>query len=434
MDNLNKRKGYAYAVLIAIMIFALLIVMEIFVYNAFMVTKRNELSENYISIEDRVSSVIDTNFNILRGFSAYVQTAEDFNESNVYQFLDLLFEGADTYIRNIGILEDTTIIWNYPPERNQAAIGVDLAKIEGQRERVLKVKNEYAVLLDGPVNLVQGGIGYIIRMPLIRNDEYFGQISIVIDGNKLIEYLEDTQDDFNVHFKILSDNTAIFNEEYEIKEDDLTFVLNSDLFTWNIYLRPEEGWSLGTHWFTIVPFIFMVIAVLCAFKFYNMYIDNKTNRHNAYHDPLTGLYNRHYLYKYAESIFNIAKINQYNIGILVIDIDHFKQINDNHGHKIGDEILVNFSKKMKTELRKGQEIFRIGGDEFIIILENINDNQLLTNIRNRLKKSIEEYAIIPGSDIHISISIGTSMYPEDGLNLDILYNIADHNMYKDKSK
>lgn len=433
MDKLNKRKGYTYAIFIAVIIFILLITIEFFVFNAFKEAKKIELSKNYIAIQDRVNGVIDTNFNILRGFSAYVQTTENFNQADVYQFLDLLFEGTDTYIRNIGILEDTTIIWNYPPEKNQAAIGVDLSKVDGQRERVLKVKNEYAVLLDGPIDLIQGGIGYIIRMPLIRDNKYFGQISIVIDGDKFIQYLEDTQENFNVHFKILSDNTAIFNQEYDIQEDDLNFVISKDLFTWYIYLRPEEGWSPGSHWFIGIPFIFLVLSVLCALKFYNIYMDKKNNQYNTYHDTLTGLYNRHYLYKYAESIFNIAKINQYNIGVMVIDIDHFKQVNDNHGHVIGDEILINFSKKMTSELRKGQEIFRIGGDEFLIIFENLSDHHLLGNIMKRIKKSIEDYEIIPDSNIHITISAGVSMYPEDGLNLDILYNIADHNMYNDKS-
>ena len=213
----------------------------------------------------------------------------------------------------------------------------------------------------------------------------------------------------------------------------MNFVISKDLFTWYIYLRPEEGWSPGSHWFIGIPFIFLVLSVLCGLKFYNVYMDKKNNQYNTYHDTLTGLYNRHYLYKYAESIFNIAKINQYNIGVMVIDIDHFKQVNDNHGHVIGDEILINFSKKMTSELRKGQEIFRIGGDEFLIIFENLSDHHLLGNIMKRIKKSIEDYEIIPDSNIHITISAGVSMYPEDGLNLDILYNIADHNMYNDKS-
>jgi diguanylate cyclase (GGDEF)-like protein len=178
----------------------------------------------------------------------------------------------------------------------------------------------------------------------------------------------------------------------------------------------------------------MMASGVLGFKVYNAYIDSSENKHNATHDALTGLYNRFYLYKYAETLFNIAEINQYNIGLIVLDIDSFKHINDTYGHKCGDEILINFANKMKLELRNGQEMFRIGGDEFVIILENISDRELLQTISDRLKTTIKNYEILSEHKLAISFSSGIAMYPDDGSNFDILYNIADQNMYDDKSK
>ncbi|MCH4887592.1 sensor domain-containing diguanylate cyclase [Acidaminobacter sp. JC074] len=433
--NINqKNKGKILAILFGVLIFSVLLIIEILIYNSVMTEKRNNLAEKYIVIEDRVSGVIDTNFNILRGFSAYIQTTDELTGENIYTFLDLLFEGSNTFIRNIGIIEDTTIVWNYPYETNQAAIGVDLAEIPGQREDVLQVKNEGVTILTGPVDLVQGGNAYIIRMPIRRNDAYFGQISIVVDGDKFTGFLDETAEINKVSFMIKSNGRTIYDKNYAGHNDDMVFTLKNEIFKWTIYLQPEGGWALSNSWFILLPFVFLLVSILGSFKVFSIYIDNQTNIHNANHDPLTGLYNRHYLYKYAESIFNIAKINQYKIGIIVIDIDHFKKYNDTYGHKTGDEILINFSNKIKNDLRKGQEIFRIGGDEFIIILENINDLDLLEGIAERIKNSVKDYPIVASSNIRISISAGVAMYPDDGVDLDVLYNFADQNMYKDKEE
>jgi diguanylate cyclase (GGDEF)-like protein len=434
MRNTSKKRGMFLSILISLALFVLLIILEFFAYNALLSGKKALISEKFASLEDNISHVIDTNYNILKGFSAFVQTTDEFTESKVYHFLDLLFEGSDTYIRNIGILEDTTIIWNYPPEENQSAIGVDLSQIETQRDKVLKVKNDNVILFDGPINLVQGGLGYIIRMPIHRDKSYFGQISIVINGDLFNDFLEANQESFNVQFQILDDTTVIFNPTYIKNSNDLQMNFSNDLFDWDISIQPEDGWQLKGPWFTLFPFLFMLLSGLVGFKVFNLYIDSSENKHHASHDALTGLYNRYYLYKYAESLFNIAKINQYRIGLIVLDIDNFKQINDTHGHKCGDDILINFANQMKLELRSGQELFRIGGDEFIIILENISNLELLESISNRLKTTIVNFDFICDEKITITYSSGIAMYPDDGSNLDILYNIADQNMYNDKTK
>ncbi|MBI9015283.1 MAG: sensor domain-containing diguanylate cyclase [Clostridiales bacterium] len=429
----SKKKGLIFSILIICCLLIILLLAELLLYNVFFTQKRNRISEDYIILENYIDNVINTNFNMLKGFYVYVETTEDFNEENVYRYLDLLFKDSQTFIRNVGIIEDTTIIWNYPPESNRAAIGIDLSKIEDQRDLILKVKNEGISIMQGPVQLVQGGIGFIIRLPLIRNDVYFGQISIVFDGDQFYNFLSDLEKQFNVNLKINTETDIVYSKKYEYDSRDLKFSLSNDFFSWDIHVQPSEGWSQGTFWFTLIPFSIAVFSIWTGFKVYTFYMDTAFNKHNANHDSLTGLYNRHYLYKYSESLFRIAEINQYNIGIIVIDIDNFKSINDTYGHKSGDEILINFANKMKFELRAGQEIFRIGGDEFVIIFENISDKALLNSIALRFKETIKNYTFLENPKLSISISIGTSMFPTDGSNLDILYNIADEHMYTDKT-
>ena len=433
MVKTSKKKGLILAILTTCVLLVILFLAELLLYNVFFTQKKNNISEDFIIIENYIDNVINTNFNMLKGFYVYVETTDDFNEENVYKYLELLFKDSNTFIRNVGIIEDTTIIWNYPPDTNREAIGVDLSKIESQRDMILKVKYDGISIMQGPVQLVQGGIGFIIRLPLIRDEVYFGQISIVFDGDQFYEFLGDLEEQFDIHLKINSETDVVYAQNYSNDSRDLKFNLSNDFFSWDIYVQPSEGWSQGTFWFTLIPFSVIVFSVLIGFKIYTLYIDTAFDKHNANHDSLTGLYNRHYLYKYSDSLFKIAKINQYNIGIVVIDIDHFKLVNDTHGHKTGDEILIRFSTKMKQELREGQEIFRIGGDEFVIILENISDKALLDSISLRFKQTIKNYRIMEDPELSISISVGTSMFPADGGNLDVLYNIADEHMYSDKT-
>jgi len=433
MVKTSKKKGLILAILTTCVLLVILFLAELLLYNVFFTQKKNNISEDFIIIENYIDNVINTNFNMLKGFYVYVETTDDFNEENVYKYLELLFKDSNTFIRNVGIIEDTTIIWNYPPDTNREAIGVDLSKIESQRDMILKVKYDGISIMQGPVQLVQGGIGFIIRLPLIRDEVYFGQISIVFDGDQFYEFLGDLEEQFDIHLKINSETDVVYAQNYSNDSRDLKFNLSNDFFSWDIYVQPSEGWSQGTFWFTLIPFSVIVFSVLIGFKIYTLYIDTAFDKHNANHDSLTGLYNRHYLYKYSDSLFKIAKINQYNIGIVVIDIDHFKLVNDTHGHKTGDEILIRFSTKMKQELREGQEIFRIGGDEFVIILENISDKALLDSISLRFKETIKNYRIMEDPELSISISVGTSMFPADGGNLDVLYNIADEHMYSDKT-
>ena len=433
MIKTSKKKGLIFAILITCILLVILFLAELLLYNVFFIQKKNNISEDFVIVENYIDNVINTNFNMLKGFYVYVETTDDFNEENVYKYLELLFKDTNTFIRNVSILEDTTIIWNYPPENNRAAIGVDLSKIEDQRDTILKVKYEGISIMQGPVQLVQGGTGFIIRRPLIRDEVYFGQISIVFDGDQFYDFLGDLEKQFDIHLKINSEMDTVYDQNYKYDSRDLKFNLSNVFFSWIIYVQPTEGWSQGTFWFTLIPFSIIAFSVLIGFKVYTLYIDTAFDKHNANHDSLTGLYNRHYFYKYSDSLFKIATINQYNIGIIVIDIDHFKLVNDTHGHKFGDDILIGFSNKMKLELRAGQEIFRIGGDEFVIILENISDKALLNSIALRFKETIKNYRIMEDSELSISISVGTSMFPEDGANIDVLYNIADEHMYSDKT-
>lgn len=157
----------------------------------------------------------------------------------------------------------------------------------------------------------------------------------------------------------------------------------------------------------------------------------------ALHDPLTGLPNRKYLFDQLSQLMIQASRHNRKLSIIFVDIDNFKHINDNYGHEVGDNVLLAISEEIKYHLRPGDIIGRIGGDEFIIILDDIAKLEDINIIVNKLSKAIEN---IPnyikeklGIDIlKITFSMGISIYPDDSTKLEELIKFADIALYKSK--
>lgn len=428
MKGVKKKKARHIAIIVAVIVLITLAGFALLIYGGLVNNMAKVIEEDMSNVEDRIDHVIDNNYDILQAFSAYVQTTDQLSASNIQGFLDVLVKDADNQIRNLSILEDTTIIWNYPVEGNQAAIGLDLSQLPNQKDEVLRVKSNGESILTGPVNLVQGGTGYVIRMPIYKDGNYYGQTSIVIDGGSFDEFLTQLENEFNIEFMISSAGHVIYNESYQGSDDDVVYQLKTSMYKWQFHVKPDKGWVLSGPWFTFVPFVIIIVSVLIGFKVFTLYLSH--NKDQAYIDPLTGLYNRLYLYKYAESLLNMASINQLKIGVILIDIDGIKAINETYGPFVGDGILAAFSTRVKEELKTGQEVFRISGDEFVITMENIKTRDQVTAFSDHIKYELENHIILKDFDIKLSIGFGVSLYPEDGETLEILYNLADQNLYK----
>ncbi len=154
--------------------------------------------------------------------------------------------------------------------------------------------------------------------------------------------------------------------------------------------------------------------------------------YQANHDSLTSLPNRIlFLDRLGQSI-ELAKIEKKNVAVFFIDLDNFKKINDSLGHNIGDKVLVEVSKKLKTKMRRSDTLSRLGGDEFCVILNNIDGVEDISDIIINIMNSLEEPLIIDKKTLYISMSIGISLYPNDGDDANTLFKNADAAMYRAK--
>jgi len=154
--------------------------------------------------------------------------------------------------------------------------------------------------------------------------------------------------------------------------------------------------------------------------------------HMAHHDTLTGLPNRRLLSEFVEVKIQDAAEARRTFYLVYIDLDGFKPINDRHGHRIGDQVLVVLGKRLSQSLRKADFAARVGGDEFVIIIDDMQPAQQVNGFIKRILSVIEQPLKIGQETLHLSASIGVAKYEEHGQSLDELMHHADQAMYNIK--
>lgn len=155
----------------------------------------------------------------------------------------------------------------------------------------------------------------------------------------------------------------------------------------------------------------------------------------VYHDSLTGLYNRKAFFERMRETLAIAKRDCKEKNIFYLDLDEFKRVNDDYGHHIGDKVLKEVAARLKASLRETDHICRIGGDEFVVILNNLKDESHPEEAARRVLKALSRPYRIEGHNIDfITPSIGISTYPKDSDNVESLIRCADIAMFKAKRK
>ncbi|NLO35906.1 MAG: EAL domain-containing protein [Clostridiaceae bacterium] len=153
----------------------------------------------------------------------------------------------------------------------------------------------------------------------------------------------------------------------------------------------------------------------------------------AYYDQLTRLPNRYLMSDRLHWAIRDAGRHQEKIAVLAVDLDHFKRINDSYGHQAGDTLLQQISRKMAACLREADTLARLGGDEFAVIMQHLTGSQDAMAVAGRLLESIRQPVDVMGVPQTMSASIGISLFPEDGTQVQELLDKADIALYRAKN-
>ncbi|MGE5319265.1 MAG: diguanylate cyclase domain-containing protein [Hyphomicrobiaceae bacterium] len=156
-------------------------------------------------------------------------------------------------------------------------------------------------------------------------------------------------------------------------------------------------------------------------------------REAATHDPLTGLANRRLFYDRLQHAIHHASRYGGKVGILYVDMDRFKDINDQHGHHIGDAVLMEVAQRLLDCVRESDSVARLGGDEFVVLLEGVQGREDCIAAAHKVEQSLPRTTRFGDLHLEIDASIGLALYPDDGSDEEALIGAADAAMYRVKS-
>src|SRR5690606_33228939 len=256
--------------------------------------------------------------------------------------------------------------------------------------------------------------------------EVDGEIKFTLLEGRMAKKMKLSLDNISMEYL----KTVYSKEQYERIEYHLRYALKGKLTNFEIeafkrtilvYLAPifEDG--------EVVEVVGTIIDIT------NRKRAEDIARKMAYFDFLTQLPNRRYLQEKAEEFIFEHEINQKSFAVMFIDIDRFKNINDSMGHSAGDQLLVQLSKRLQSAIRKEDFIARHGGDEFVVLINNVDEKET-HHYACKIVKELKKPFNYRNLEIFVRPSIGISMFPRDGIDFDSLLGSADIAMYKNKKQ
>jgi diguanylate cyclase (GGDEF)-like protein len=226
----------------------------------------------------------------------------------------------------------------------------------------------------------------------------------------------------------------IFGDETLFQRDPVTQSIVLPNGSWQIAAIPLAGWGSELSVIWLLRISGWLLALLIGFLITALVETRATNLELALQDPLTGLPNRRLLEDRLQQLLEHHKRNKTGFGIVSIDLDGFKAINDSYGHHTGDQLLKIAAFRMQTSVRATDTVCRSGGDEFIILIDDVHSRSDLEKAQQQILNKLTGNALVEKASIQLKASSGLAYYPEDGQSIDTLLTTGDQNMYKNKQQ
>ena len=412
--------------------------------------ERTVVTEKIATIRARLEGEINSTLHLTRGLIAYVATHPEMDD-NEFTLLSSEIINTGRNIRNIGLAKDNVITHLYPLVGNEAALGLIYKNVPQQWPQVERAMKLKGTVVAGPVNLVQGGRAFIARTPIYTRSGitgilskhkpgYWGIASIVIDIPLLYQSAGISQETEGLSIALKgkdatgSNGEIFFGNHAIFSSEPVTQTVALPNGSWQIAGIPQNGWG-GENQLLLVQLprisgwiaAFIIAGLISALLW-----TRSANKFLALHDPLTGLPNRRLLEDRLERMIASHQRSKKGFSLLFVDLDRFKHINDEYGHKIGDSYLIEVSRRLRSSLRNADTVARIGGDEFVILADNLGSHEEAQNFASEVRKRLLGTASFGNLQLQIRASIGLSIYPEDGDTIDALLAAGDREMYKQK--
>jgi diguanylate cyclase (GGDEF)-like protein len=268
----------------------------------------------------------------------------------------------------------------------------------------------------------------LIRWPYV--DEMIGKINNNVPLQSLLKQKEQNQKIFFTDEPSFTEKTASSARMISIHRIERYPLLIAASMTGELYMSGSHEGTRSILYTTLFSLLFVLISTALLLKAYQ---HNQKNQYLAEHDKLTSLPNRLLLEDRTKQALALAKRNDKKFALIYVDIDQFKKINDSLGHDAGDALLRETGKRLLSCIRATDTASRIGGDEFVVLLYDIENSDAALKIAENILIALNKDIPFSGHTLKTSASIGISIYPEHGQNIDTLQKHADIAMYMAKS-
>ena len=471
------------ASVIFILVFSMFALTASIEYNRTVEHEKQAFKDELQIMRTNFESIITSRMRSIYGLVAYAEISDHLTQEEYSSFAKGIYESTDNVVVSMSFITDTTITHVYPYDAYKSIVGNDLGQIPEQRAFILYAKENLKSIFTAPVQLLEGGLGMIVRMPVIPHGKYYGQVAIVFDYDTVIDSVGITSLSDDHYIELYSEdalskqeNIIWSNLESEIKEPVVEKVDLYDSFL-HIKAYPKNGWKGDSYLFYLIlaiGFLASSAAFLSIYKLLSIKYQLETNQRElsnsnvkllstnealettinalvsskeqlkkqfeeikaqesyiqflADHDSLTELFNRR---KFVENL-EMSQSNHETGAVMLLDIDNFKNINDTLGHVYGDKVINHVAILLSDALPDHATAYRLGGDEFLVLLPCLVDvpkiSEIIKNIMGLLGGNNE----IDQISNHITLSLGVARYPADGETVEEILIKADIAMYHSK--
>lgn len=331
-------------------------------------------------------------------------------------------------------------------------LGLDISSIEFTHEAMDVALSSGLAALSRPIALFDGSEAFVMVKPSFkpgqkRVDQY---ALLVVKTSALLPNLRPTEKGYGLTLIGMGTEALLDLSSESVPSLQarlfplLTLEKNIGVGAQYIKLKLQRQLSFAQLDLTLVAVSFLVVMAIGVLLhlYMRMHLEAevlkvKANRrlyHQANYDLLTGLANRHHFESQLKHILASALRRKEKVGVLYIDLNDFKYINDTFGHQLGDKVLAVTGAIIQGVVRLNDIPARFGGDEFVVCLEDIGSIHDARHVIERLKDAMAEVTELDGTVLTLSASIGLSIFPEDGEDLDLLLKSADEKMYAEKKQ
>lgn len=392
--------------------------------NAAVGIAQNDLKGKWIRVNDKLLEIFECNFKDLENKKP-LEWSHPADVKLEEQYLAQLIEGS---ISSYNIKKR---IFTY--KKNIKWVDATISMIfdeEGKKESIIAVLHDITQSVEDE---------NILRQSAIVFENTTEGIAITDSKNKIINVNHAFEDITGYTLKeIKGKNPSILSSnrhDQKFYKQMWTSVLNQGSWSGEIFNKKKNG-KIYPEWLTLNAIkneenktlnYIAVFSDISSFKESQEKIDILSN-----YDQLTGLANRQLLQARLKHFIDISQRHDYKIAILSIDLDNFKNINDSYGHSYGDSVIEIIAKRLQSLIRNEDIISRSGGDEFIIVLQDIASIDSVKTIINSLLQTIHDSIELYDTKFNITTSVGISIYPEDGTSVEILLKNSDTALFDAK--